>query len=58
MFTAKDAVTIHCKLIVTGGEQEIKLVVAGSPLSAASPDRLRPIHHDINRRFIEIFQGR
>nr|WP_303923897.1 histidine kinase dimerization/phospho-acceptor domain-containing protein [Bacteroides intestinalis] len=57
MFTAKDAVTIHCKLIVTGGEQEIKLVVTGSPLSASSPDRLRQIQHDINRLFIEIFHG-
>ncbi len=45
------------KLIVVGGEQEIKLVVIGSPLSASSPDRLRQIQHDINRLFIEIFHG-
>ena len=38
-------------------EQEIKLVVTGSPLSASSPDRLRQIQHDINRLFIEIFHG-
>lgn len=57
LFTAKDTVTIHCKLTGTNHEREIELAVTGSPLSISSSDRLQQIQHDINRLFVGISHG-